>query len=139
MELLLERKVPAVHLFSGPDYFAEQLGFRKIIDNTFMMAMSVTPEAEIEDLRKYAKALKRAQYDIDQRPELYTHYYKKEFPVRWHSQMDTRRWGPGERIVFEPYTKEVFDDMMEWVAGHGIFADGNLGSKQYDTSVLRLM
>jgi hypothetical protein len=139
MELLLERKVPAVHLFSGPYYFAEQLGFRKIIDNTFMMAMSVTPEAEIEDLRKYAKALKRAQYDIDQRPELYTHYYKKEFPVRWHSQMDTRRWGPGERIVFEPYTKEVFDDMMEWVAGHGIFADGNLGSKQYDTSVLRLM
>jgi hypothetical protein len=28
--------------------------------------------------------------------------------------------------------------MMSWVADHGIFADGNLGSKQYDTSVLRL-
>jgi len=139
MEKLIERQAPAVHLFSGPYYFAEQLGFRKIIDNTFMMAMSVTPEADIEDLRKYAKALKRAQYDIDQRPELYTHYYKKEFPVRWHAQMDTRRWGPGERIVFEPYTREVFDDMMSWVDDHGIFADGNLGSRQYDTSVLRLM
>ena len=46
----------------------------------------------------------RAQRDIDLRPELYTHYYKNEFPTRFHDQMDTRRWGPGERIVFEPYT-----------------------------------
>jgi hypothetical protein len=29
--------------------------------------------------------------------------------------------------------------MLQWVADHGIFADGNLGSKQYDTSVLRLV
>ena len=31
-------------------------------------------------------------------------YYKKEFPKRFHGTMDTRRWGPGERIVFEPYS-----------------------------------
>jgi hypothetical protein len=33
-----DRKVPAASLFSGPYYFLEQLGFRKIIDTTFMMA-----------------------------------------------------------------------------------------------------
>jgi hypothetical protein len=139
MELLLDRKVPAVHLFSGPYYFAEQLGFRKVIDATFMMAMMVHGDPDIEDLRKYARGLKRAQRDIDQRPELYTHYYKKEFPARWHAKMDTRRWGPGERIVFEPYTREVFSNMLQWVSEHGIFADGNLGSQQYETSVLRLV
>lgn len=139
MELLLDRKVPAVHLFSGPYYFAEQLGFRKVIDTTFMMAMMVHGDPDIEDLRKYARGLRRAQHDIDQRPELYTHYYKKEFPARWHAQMDTRRWGPGERIVFEPYTRETFDDMLKWVSEHGIFADGNLGSQQYEKSVLRLV
>jgi NMT1/THI5 like protein len=139
MELLLDRKVPAVHLFSGPYYFAEQLGFRKVIDTTFMMAMMVHGNPDIEDLRKYARGLKHAQSDIDARPELYTHYYKNEFPARWHAQMDTRRWGPGERIVFEPYTRDVFDDMIRWVAEHGIFADGNLGSKQYDSSVLKLV
>jgi hypothetical protein len=138
MELLFERKAPAVHLFSGPYYFAEQLGFRKIIDATFMMAMMVHGDADIEDLRKYARALKRAQHDIDRHPERYTHYYKKEFPVRWHALMDTRRWGPGERIVFEPYSRETFEDMLHWVAEHGIFADGNLGSRRYETSVLRL-
>ena len=29
--------------------------------------------------------------------------------------MDTRRWGPGERIVFEPYTSEVFEQSFEWI------------------------
>jgi len=33
MELLIDRKVPAAALFSGPYYFAEQLGFRKIIED----------------------------------------------------------------------------------------------------------
>lgn len=139
MEMLIDRKVPAASLFSGPYYFVEQLGFRKVIDSTFMMASMIDGNPDMEDVRKYFAALRRAQRDIDLRPEQYTHYYAKEMPERWHAMMDTRRWGPGERIVFEPYTKEVFDDMMQWVADHGIFADGNLGSKQYDTSVLRLM
>ena len=36
MELLIDRKIPAAALFSGPYYFMEQLGFRKVIDATFM-------------------------------------------------------------------------------------------------------
>src|SRR5215471_18420589 len=35
MQLLLDGQIPAAALFSGPYYFAEQLGFRKIIDTTF--------------------------------------------------------------------------------------------------------
>ena len=60
--------------------------------------------------------LRRAQRDIDLRPELYTHYYKNEFPERFHAVMDTRRWGPGERIVFETYSKEVFEQSFDWIA-----------------------
>ena len=112
MEKLIDRKVPAASLFSGPYYFLEQLGFRKVIDTTFMMASMITGDPDPEDVRKYFRALRRAQRDIDLRPELYTHYYKKEFPARFHDQMDTRRWGPGERIVFEPYTKEVFEEIL---------------------------
>ena len=41
--------------------------------------------------------------------------------------MDTRRWGPGERIVFEPYSKEVFEQSFDWIAKHRIFADGGDG------------
>jgi hypothetical protein len=52
-------------VFSGPYYFLEQLGFRKIIDSTFMMASMVTGEADAEDVRKYFRALRLAQRDID--------------------------------------------------------------------------
>jgi hypothetical protein len=51
--------------------------------------------------------------------------------------MDTRRWGPGERLVFEPYTKDVFDQTVRWIAEHGIFAAGAMGSCDYEQSVAR--
>ena len=39
--------------------------------------------------------------------------------------MDTRRWGPGERIVFEPYTREMYEGAQEWVMERGIFEEKN--------------
>ena len=136
LELLVDKKVPAATLFSGPYYFAEQLGFRKIIDATFMITTMITGNPDPEDVRKFFRALRRAQRDIDLRPDRYTHYYKKEFPARYHAMMDTRRWGPGERLVFEPYTKEVFDETFKWIADHGIFADTGMGTQRYESSIL---
>jgi ABC-type nitrate/sulfonate/bicarbonate transport system substrate-binding protein len=138
MELLVDRKVPAASLFSGPYYFMEQLGFRKVIDTTFMMASMLTGDPDPEDVRKYFRALRRAQRDIDLRPELYTRFYKKEFPDRFHDQMDTRRWGPGERIVFEPYSKEVFEESFQWIAQHAIFPEGQMGSGNYEQATVSL-
>ena len=136
LELLVDGKIPAVHLFSGPMYVAEQLGFRKICDCTFMIAGMISGDPDMEDVRKFYRALQRAQRDIDLRPEEYTHYYLKELPERFHDIVDTRRMGPGERIVFEPYTREVFDESREWIAAHDIFPDGNLGSGDYRNSTV---
>jgi hypothetical protein len=136
MEQLIDRKAPAASLFSGPYYFVEQLGFRKIIDSTFMIATLITGDPDPEDVRKYFRALRRAQRDIDLRPELYTHYYKKEFPARFLDQMDTRRWGPGERIVFEPYTRDVFEESFQWIAERPIFAEGGMGECNYDRATV---
>jgi NMT1/THI5 like len=144
MELLIDGKAPASALFSGPYYFAEQLGFRKIIDTTFMIATMVTGNPDAEDLRRFFRALRRAQRDIDLRPDRYTHYYKNEFPLRYHAAMDTRRWGPGERLVFEPYTKEVYEETFKWIADHGIFADSGtdggidsgMGSGRYEEAAI---
>ena len=137
MERLIDRKVSAASLFSGPYYFVEQLGFRKIIDTTFMMASMITGTPDPDDVGKFFRALRRAQRDIDLRPELFTHYYKNEFPERFHDQMDTRRWGPGERLVFEPYTKETFEHSFEWIARHGIFRPEEMGSGVYENSIFR--
>lgn len=135
MELLIDRKVPAASLFSGPYYFMEQLGFRKIIDTTFMMASMLTGEPDAEDVRRYFAALRRAQRDIDLRPEKYTRHYAREFPERFRDEMDPRHWGPGERLVFEPYTREVFEDSFRWIAEHRIFPEGQMGAGDYEASV----
>jgi len=139
MEKLIDGAAPAVNLFSGPYYFAEQLGFRKIIDATLMIATMIHGSHDPEDLRKFFRALRRAQRDIDLRPELYTHYYKNEFPDRFHAMMDTRRWGPGERLVFESYTKEVYQESLEWIADHHIFPEGTMGAGSYEQVTLSLV
>ena len=138
LQKLVDHEVPVAALFSGPYYFAEQLGFRKVIDTTFMITTMISGEVDPEDVKKYMRALRRAQRDIDLRPELYTRFYRNEFPARFREQMDTRRWGPGERIVFEPYTRESFDDSQRWIAERGIFEDGKVGAGQYAESVVTL-
>jgi len=135
MELLIDRQVPAASVFSGPYYFLEQLGFRKIIDSTFMMASLITGDPEPGDVQKYYRALRSAQRDIDLRPELYTHYYREEFPERFRELMDTRRWGPGERLVFEPYTRETYEESFAWIAAHEIFPDGAIGAGRYEDAI----
>ena len=138
MELLIDGKAPACSLFSGPYYFAEQLGFRKVIDTTFMIATMITGDPDPEDVKKYFRGLRRAQRDIDLHPERYTHHYKKEFPARFTELMDTRRWGPGERIVFEPYTQESYEESFQWIREHEIFADGTMGACEYGRAVVSL-
>lgn len=136
IDKLLDGSSPAVNLFSGPYYFAEQLGYRKIIDTTFMIAMMIHNDPDPENLRKFFKALRRAQRDLDLRPDLYLHYYLKEFPEHYHAKMDVKRWGPGERLVFENYTKETYEESFEWIASHKIFPEGGMGAGQYDQATV---
>ena len=138
MDKLVEGQSPACALFSGPYYFAEQLGFRKVIDTTFMIATFINGSLDPADIKKYMAALQRAQRDIDLRPDRYNHYYLNEFPEKYHARMDVKRWGPGERIVFEPYTKETFDETFKWIDDRKIFENG-LGSCSYEGSVVAPM
>jgi hypothetical protein len=50
--------------------------------------------------------------------------------------MDTRRWGPGERLIFEPYTKEVYEQAFEWIGRHGIFGEGEMGRGVYEEATV---
>lgn len=138
MEKMIDREIPAVSLFSGPMYFVEQLGFRKILDTSFMMAAMVDEKADLADVKKYFSALKRAQTDLDLHAHRYTHYYKKEFPARFRDQMDTRLFGPGERIVFEPYTSDISLSTQKWIIERGIFPEGNPVVRKYEDSVVTL-
>ena len=136
LALLIERKVPAANAFGNTYYILEQLGFRKVLDSTFMIATMVRENADLEDVRKYFRALRRAQRDIDVAPERYLHYYLREVPAKYHGLVDVRKFGPGERIVFEPYSQEVFERTHRWIEELGLFPPEQAGRGGYLESVL---
>ena len=137
MERLFDREVPAVSLFSGPAYFMEQVGFRKIVDTSFMMAVMVDEHANANDVQKYLQALRRAQTEIDLHTYRCTHHYKKEFPPRFLDMMDTRLFGPGERLVFEPYTEDMYVSTQKWILERGIFVEGSPIQRSYQESITK--
>ena len=136
LELLIDREIPVATLFGGMMYFAEQLGFRKIVDTTFMVGHLVSGDANTEDLERYFKALRLAQQDIDMEPEIYKHYFLKELPERYHGMVDIRAFGPGERLVFEPYPREIFERTRKWIESWNLFPSDQTGNAGYEASVI---
>jgi NitT/TauT family transport system substrate-binding protein len=136
LALLVDRRVPAASLFGAPGYVVEQLGLRKVVDTTFMVGHLVSAAAETEDVDRYFKALRRAQQDIDMEPEIYKHYFLKELPERYHGMVDVRTFGPGERLVFEPYPREIFERTRQWIESWNLFPADQAGAAGYEASVI---
>ena len=132
---LLNRKVDAANMFGAPLYVVEQQGFRKILDTTFMIGFLLHQDADLDDVKRYFKALQRAQRDIDLEPERYKHYFLKELPEKYHGMIDVGAFGPGERLVFEPYTREIFEQTHRWMEQEKLFPEGEVGTRNYEGSV----
>jgi NitT/TauT family transport system substrate-binding protein len=122
---LIRGEVPAATVFGAQYYVMEQLGYRKLVDATFAVGFLVAGTADRTDTDKYFRALQRAQRDIDLRPDRYLEYWVRELPDDIAELVDFRRFGPGERIVFEPYTKEMYDVTQEWMNTHGLLQLGD--------------
>jgi len=136
LDSVLERQVPAATMWGFPLYIAEAFGFRKVLDATFMIGFLVTgTDVDKGDVDKYLAALRRAQMEVDLRPEQYKHYHLRAVPEKYRDQVDVRAFGTGERIVFLPYTREVFAATQQWTAEHNIFADPPQSPAGYDESV----
>ena len=137
IRMLLSGRIPAVNVFGAQYYIAEQQGFRKIVDTTFMMGFLLTNEADMADIEKYFRALRRAQQAIDVQPEKYKHYFLRELPEDLRAISDVRRFGPGERIVFEPYTREIFEQTQRWMQSWDLFTlDQQQAAIPYEEAVL---
>jgi len=134
--LMLDRKLTAANVFGAQYYLLEQEGFRKIVDTTFMMGFLVAADADTSDLTKYFNALGRAQRDIDLEAERYKHYWLREMPEDLRAIADPRRFGPGERIVFEPYTREMFEQTHRWMIQWDLFTPEQAEKTRYEEAIL---
>jgi NitT/TauT family transport system substrate-binding protein len=120
IRLLIRGEIEVATLFGPQYYIAEQLGYRKVADATFMVGFLLAPGADTEETKKYFRALQRAQTDIDLHVEQYKGYWARELPQDLAELVDVRRFGPGERIVFEPYTREMYDSTQRWMDAHDL-------------------
>ena len=136
---LLDRRVEAANVFGLQSYIVEQQGFRKVVDTSFMIGFLISgKDVELSDVEKYFRALQRAQRDIDVEHQQFTHYYLREMADEFKPLVDVRAFGPGERIVFEPYTREVYEQTHRWMNKLELFqaASGVQAQADYETAVL---
>ena len=100
-----------------------------------MIGFLLNQNAKVEDVKRYFNAPQRAQRDIDLQPERYKHYFLKELPEKYHSIIDVNGFGPGERLVFEPYTREMFERTHRWMEEAKLFPEAQTGTADYSHSV----
>ena len=136
MELMLDRRLEAATVFGAHLYVLEQQGFRKVVDATFMIGFFVDGSTPAEDMERYVRALVRAQRDIDLDPGPYKHYFLDELPDRVRDLVDPRLFGPGERVVAEPYTRETFEATRSWIEQLGVMGVDQMGRLGYEEAVL---
>ena len=137
LDALLGRQVQAATTWGVPLYIAEAFGFRKVLDTTFMIGFLATGSGvAVADVDKYLAALRRAQMELDLHLERYRHYHLRAVPEKYRDQVDVRAFGMGERIVFLPYPREVFDATQQWTQAHEIFPQLPGSAVGYDEAAL---
>lgn len=136
VRLLIRGQVPAANVFGAQLYILEQLGFRKLVDTTFIIGYLIGERSDPDDVERYFRALRKAQRDIDLEPERYKRFWSKEMPDDIAEMVDVRRFGPGERMVFEPYTREMYESTHRWMKAWDLL-DIEVGAEEgYQKAVL---
>jgi NitT/TauT family transport system substrate-binding protein len=135
VRLMMRREIPAANVFGAQYYLLEQQGFTKIVDTTFMMGFLVAADSHTGDVDNYFNGLRLAQHELDLEPEKYKHYWLREMPEDLQDTVDVRRFGPGERIVNEPYTKEMFERTHRWLDGWGLLSGTTAVQPDYATAM----
>jgi len=135
VRLMRERRIEAANVFGAQYYLLELAGFRKLVDTTFIMGFLVRDDADRGDLEAYFRALRRAQGELDLEAESYKPLWLREIPEDLLDHADVRRFGTGERIVFEPYTREMFERTHRWMAEWDLF-DPSVAGRAYEDAVL---
>jgi NitT/TauT family transport system substrate-binding protein len=136
VRLLLDGRLTAVNAWGAGAYVLEQRGCTKIVDTTFVMGFFLAPEADPEDVERYFRALLRAQQEIDLEPQRYAHYWAREMPGDLVDLVDVRRFGPGERVVPQPYTREMFERSHAWMQTWELLDPAVAAGARYDDVVV---
>lgn len=122
LQALLDGEVEAASLLPPQIAMAEQLGLRKIIEDTFHTLWWVPENFDPQVVRGYLRALDRAEKALDANLDRYLPLWKLAVPSEFEHRhaWDFGKFGRGERFVYERLPQSEFDEVMEQVGRWGL-------------------
>ena len=132
LKALLDGEVEAASLLPPQIAMAEQLGLRKIIEDTFKTLWWVPDNFEPEVVRGYLRALERAEQAMDADMAKYLPLWKHAVPAEFESfhPWDYSKFGRGERFYYRTLPREEFDETLAQVKRWGL--DQFLKDRSYE-------
>jgi NitT/TauT family transport system substrate-binding protein len=132
LKALLDGEVEAASLLPPQIAMAEQLGLRKIIEDTFHTLWWVPDGSPPEVVTGYLRALDRAEKAMDDDLEKYLPLWKLAVPAEFETthRWDFSRFGRGERFVYEAIPRSEFDEVMDQVKRWGL--DDYLKDREFE-------
>jgi NitT/TauT family transport system substrate-binding protein len=117
LKALLDGEVEAASLLPPQIAMAEQLGLRKIIEDTFHTLWWVPAGFDPQNTQAYLRALDRAEKAMDADMAKYYPLWKLAVPAEFETyhQWDFTRFGRGERFVYKTIPHSEFDEVMDQV------------------------
>ena len=122
LKALLDGEVEAASLLPPQIAMAEQLGLRKIIEDTFHTLWWVPEGSPPAIVTGYLRALDRAEKAMDADLKKYLPLWKLAVPAEFETThpWDFSRFGRGERIVYQTIPHAEFDEVMDQVKRWGL-------------------
>jgi NitT/TauT family transport system substrate-binding protein len=132
LKALLDGEVEAASLLPPQIAMAEQLGLRKIIEDTFHTLWWVPDGSPPEIVTGYLRALDRAEKALDADLAKYLPLWQLAVPAEFETAhpWDFTRFGRGERFVYETIPRSEFDEVMDQVKRWGL--DQYLKDRSFD-------
>ena len=118
---LLNGEVEAASLLPPQIAMAEQLGLRKVMEDTFHTLWWVPSSAPAAIVKGYLNALQRAEEALDADLARYLPLWRLAVPAEFADRAwDFTRFGRGERFVYRPIPHGEFDEVFAQVERWGL-------------------
>lgn len=117
---LLEGEIEVANLLDPEIPIAESKGLRKIAQGEFVVTFWVSPTMNQQVLGRFFGALRRAEEALEQDPDKHLHLWKNNVPPALAEDHNYAKFGRGEKLIFEPYSQEMFEDAMQFARTWGL-------------------
>jgi NitT/TauT family transport system substrate-binding protein len=133
---LLDGEIEAANLLDPEIPIAEAKCLRKLAQGEFMITFWVHPQIPPEVLGSFFAALRSAEEALQRSPERYLHLWERNLPPGLEGGYDWSIFGRGERMIFEPYSEEMYEQAIGFARQWGL--GEHITEGRYDKLVARV-